>query len=90
MAQSNWSGPVSSENGYYIQPLGSNSYYMQVDPADGYLKIGGGTSVGSNVGLIIQSDGTVNVTADVDISQIDLADGTVGAPSLSFPEGPCE
>ena len=83
MGQSNWSGPINSDDGYLIDASGSG-YYMQVDSADGYLKIGGGSTVGSNVGLVIQPDGSVNVSADVDLSQVDLGDGSVGAPSLSF------
>ena len=84
MGNTHYSGPVYSEGGYKVVPIGSAGYYMAEDPADGKFKIGAGGTVGSQVGLTIDSSGNVSVSADVDLSQIDLGDGLVSAPSLAF------
>lgn len=60
MANSNWTGPVQSQNGFNVTKVGSNGYYIAED-ADGSLKIGAGTTVGTNVGLVIDSSGNVSL-----------------------------
>jgi len=59
MADSNWSGPVISENGFRVDNL-TDRYYFDID-TDGSLKIGAGAAVGTNVGIEIDSSGQVTI-----------------------------
>ena len=45
MGNTHYSGPVYSEGGYKVVPIGSAGYYMAEDPADGKFKIGAGGTV---------------------------------------------
>ena len=75
MANTHFSGPVNSEDGFITFPLGSNEYYIRVDPADGNLKIGAGGTVGTNVAIEVDSSGNLTLSdaaTDLNVDKITM------------------